>query len=133
MRVGLEVTQIVVLKQLQIKLITVAHDYPTSGHLEVEMTLDRLIRHFYWIGVGKSVRAFCRSCYICQRLGKEASPPMAPLINLPVINTVFIKISMNIVGPLTPCTVSGNRFVLEVIDFASHVSLVYSIKITHSC
>ena len=35
---------------------------------------------------------------------------------------------MDIVGPLTPCTVSGNRFILTVIDFASHFPLAYPIK-----
>src|SRR6218665_137609 len=34
--VGLEVTQIVVSKQLQGRLFTVAHEYPTSGHLGVK-------------------------------------------------------------------------------------------------
>src|SRR6218665_64126 len=60
--VGLEVTQIVVPKQLHLRMLTVAHEYPTSGHLGVKKTLDRLTRHFYWVGVGKAVRAFCRSC-----------------------------------------------------------------------
>jgi len=74
MRVGPEVAQIVVPKQLQGKLLTVAQEYRTSGHLEVKKTLDRLTRHFYWVGVGKAVRAFCGSCDACQRLGKGASP-----------------------------------------------------------
>ena len=34
-------------------------------------------------------------------------------------------------GPLTPCTVSGNRFILTVIDFASHFPLAFRIK-THT-
>src|SRR6218665_3044817 len=68
--VGLKVTQIVVPKQLHLKLLTVAREYPTSGHLGVKTTLDRLTRHFYWVGVGKAVRAFCRICDVCQRLGK---------------------------------------------------------------
>src|SRR6218665_2082352 len=83
--VGLEVTQIVFPKQLQGKLLTVAHKYSTSGHLGAKKTLDRLTRHFYWVGIGKAVRTFCRSCDVCQRLGKGASPQRAPLINLPVI------------------------------------------------
>ena len=68
MPVGLKVTQIVVPKQLQGKLLTVAHEYPTSGHLGVKKSFDRLTRHFYWVGIGKAVRAFCRSCEVCQRL-----------------------------------------------------------------
>ena len=73
------VTQIVVPKQLHLRMLTVAHEYPTSGHLGVKKTLDRLTRHFYWVGVGKAVRAFCRSCDVCQRLGKGALPQRAPV------------------------------------------------------
>src|SRR6218665_3957417 len=129
--VGLEVTQIVVPKQLHLRMLTVAHEYPTSGHLGVKNTLDRLTRHFYWVGVGKAVRAFCRSCDVCQHLGKGASPQMAPLVNLPVIGSIFSKIAVDIVGPLTPCTGSGNRFILTVIDFASHFPLAFPLK-THT-
>src|SRR6218665_1963081 len=46
------------------------------------------------------------------------------LINLPVINNVFSKIAVDIVGPLTHCAVSGNRF-----DFASHFPLAHPIKV----
>jgi len=40
MPVGLEITEIVVPKQLQNKLLTVAHEYTTSGHLGVKKTID---------------------------------------------------------------------------------------------
>src|SRR6218665_4000891 len=37
----------------------------------------------------------------------------------------------DIVRPLTPCTVSGNRFILTVVDFASHFPPAFPIK-THT-
>src|SRR6218665_2558514 len=128
---GLEITQIIVPKQLLSKRLMVAHEYPSSGHLAVKKTLNCVSRHIYSVGVGKSVRAFYRSCDVCQRLGIGASPQRAPLINLPVINNAFSKIAVDIVGPLTPCTVSGNRFILTVIDFASHFPLAFPLK-THT-
>ena len=45
MPVDLEVTQIFVSKQSHGKLATVAHEYPTSGHMGVKKTLDRLNKH----------------------------------------------------------------------------------------
>lgn len=38
---------------------------------------------------------------------------------------------MNVVGPLKPCTRSGNRFILTVIDMATHYPLAFPL-ITHS-
>jgi len=125
---GLEVTQVVVSKQLQSKLLTVAYKYPTSGHLGVKKTNDRLTRHFYWESVGKSVEQFCR---IWQRHGMGSSPWRTSLIKLPIINNVFSKIAVDIVGPLTPCSVFGNRYILTEINFASHFPLAFPIK-THT-
>src|SRR6218665_287173 len=48
-----------------------------------------------------------------------------------MVGSIFSKIAVDIVGPLTPCTVSGNRFILTVIDFASHFPFAYPIK-THT-
>ena len=48
-----------------------------------------------------------------------------------MIGSIFSKIAVDIVGQLTPCTVFGSRFILTVIDFASHFSLAYPIK-THT-
>jgi len=44
---GLEVTQIVVPQPLRAKPLHIAHDLPTSGHLEIKKTYDRLARHFF--------------------------------------------------------------------------------------
>src|SRR6218665_2736107 len=44
---GIEVTQIVVPHPLRAKLLHIAHDLPTSGHLGIKKTYDRLARHFF--------------------------------------------------------------------------------------
>ena len=44
---GLEISQIVVPRQLHDKLLRVSHDIPTAGHLGVRKTYDRLARHFF--------------------------------------------------------------------------------------
>ena len=51
-------------------------------------TIDRLTRHCYWVSVGKSIRQFCPSCSICQRLGTGSSPQRPLLVNLPVQLTI---------------------------------------------
>jgi len=127
---GLEISQIVVPRQLHDKLLRVSHDIPTAGHLGVRKTYDRLARHFFWVGMHKAVALYCKTCNVCQRLGKADKHQRAPLINLPVIGNVFSKIAVDIVGPLKKCK-SGNRFILTVIDLASHYPLVFPLP-THT-
>jgi len=69
--------QVVVPSVLRAKLLSVTHNIPAAGHLGVAKMKDRLLRHFYWPTISKDVKEFCRSCDICQRLGKGASSPPA--------------------------------------------------------
>ena len=71
-----------------------------SRHLVVQKTFDRLARHFFWVGMKKSVVQYCRTCDACQRVGKSNLQNRALLINLPVIGTTFSKLAIDIVGPL---------------------------------
>ena len=75
--------------------------------------MDRLTRHFYWVGVSKVSRAFCRNCDVCQCLGKGASPQRAPLINLPLIDNIVYTIAIGIVYHEIQCLVC-HAFILIV-------------------
>jgi len=59
---------------------------------------------------------------------KRGFTPEGTLDKSPCYRQHFSKITVDIVGPLSPCTVSGNIFILTVIDFASHAPLAYTIK-----
>jgi hypothetical protein len=51
---------------------------------------------------------------------KGSSLPKAHLIPLPVISEPFTRVLIDIVGPLQTCSKSANRFVLTVMDMATH-------------
>ena len=76
----------------------IAHDIPAAGHLSVAKTKARLQRHFYWPGIFNDVKKFCRTCDVCQRLGKGISPSVAPLHLLPVESEPFCQIAIDIIG-----------------------------------
>lgn len=52
---------------------------------------------------------------------------------LPLIGTVNAKLEIDVIGPLEPCSMSGNRFILSVIDFASHIPIAYHLKMHFAC
>ena len=74
--------QIVVPVVLHPRLLQIAHEIPAAAHLGVAKTTARLQRHFYWPGITSDVKQFCRTCDMCQRLGKGGSPAVAPLQSL---------------------------------------------------
>ena len=112
--------QVVVPFCLRSKLLYLAHDIPAAGHLGVAKTTERLQRHFFWPTICKDVKEYCRTCPVCQKLGKGAKPAVAPLHSLPLVTEPFSEIAMDIIGPLPPCRNSGNRFILTVLDLCTH-------------
>ena len=115
-----EYHQIVVPTMLRPQLLQLAHDIPAAGHLGIAKTKSRLIRHFYWPSIMKDVKDYCRSCDVCQRLGKGSSRAPAPLHNLPLVTEPFCQVAIDIVGPLPVCKDTGNRFILTVLDLCTH-------------
>ncbi|XP_047485268.1 uncharacterized protein LOC125036565 [Penaeus chinensis] len=105
--------QIVVPKCFRYKVMGLAHEF-VGGHLGVKKTLNKITSHFYWPGISSDVSEFCRSCAICQLVGKpnQIIPP-APLEPIPVINNPFSKVIIDCVGPM-PKTKRGNQFLLTI-------------------
>lgn len=103
--------QIVVPVSFRDKVLSLAHDYHFAGHLGVNKTTDRILRHFFWPGIKKDVVRYCR---VCQVTGKpnQVIPP-APLQPIPVTSEPFEYIILDCVGPL-PRTKSGNQWLLTI-------------------
>jgi len=77
--------------------------------------LDRLTRHFYWVGVGNAVSSFCRSCDVCQHLGKGAIPQRAQF-KLPVIGNQCFKIAVDIVESENHCPVYHTCILIVIMN-----------------
>ena len=96
-------------------VMQLAHDIPMAGHLGRRKTAERILQRFYWPGIYRDVRDHCRSCEKCQKSSPRGIR-RAPLIPLPIIDTPFKRIAMDIVGPL-PRSTSGKRFILVICDY----------------
>lgn len=113
------VCQIVVPTDYRSHVLSLAHDHVMAGHLGVTKTYNRVLRHFFWPRLKTDVAAYCRSCPICQIVGKpnQVIPP-APLIPIPALGEPFEHVVVDCVGPL-PKTKTGNQFLLTVMCMAT--------------
>ena len=74
------VYQILVPKNCRRNVLELAHSTPMAGHLGVNKIYNRIQTHFYWPGIKNDVQQFCRSCHVCQLVGKpNQKVPVAPL------------------------------------------------------
>ena len=120
--------QIVVPASLRLKLLQIAHEIPVAGYLGVATTQSRLLRHFFWPSISRDTKSFCRSCGVCQRLGKGKKPVPAHLQSMPLVSEPFAQVAIDIIGFLPACQESGNRFILSVLDLCSQYPEAISLK-----
>ena len=59
-----------------------------------------ILQQFYLPTIYRDVVEYCWTCGSCQKVAKHHMQP-APLIPLPIIDTPFKRVAMDIVGPLS--------------------------------
>ena len=90
-----------------------------AGHLGIRKTLNRVVAEFLWPGVCGDVTRFCKSCDICQRTIQKGGVTNVPLGKLPLIDTPFKRVAVDIVGPIEPRSDKKSRYILTMIDYAT--------------
>ena len=101
------------------KVLRLAHETLLTEHLDIKRTLDRVVSEFFWLGVCGDVARFCKSCDICQRTIWKRRVTKVPLGKLPLIDTSFKRVSVQLVGPIEPRSDKKSRYILTMIDYAT--------------
>ena len=111
--------QLVVPVGFREKVLRLAHETLLTGHLGIKKTLDRVVSEFFWPGVCGDVARFCKSCDICQRTIQKGRVTKVPLGKMPLIDTPFKRVAVDIVGPIEPRSDKKSRYILTMIDYAT--------------
>ena len=74
---------------------------------------------FYWPSLQSEVKLFCRSCDLCQKTTPKGRVPHVPLDKMPLIDTPFQRVAIDLVGPFAPITEHRNRYILTMVDYAT--------------
>ena len=120
------VEQLVLPMQCRKAVLQLAHEVPLAAHLGKNKTAKRILSRFYWPTLYRDVEEFCKCCRICQKASRLKGSK-APLIPLPIVTEPFRRVAMDIVGPL-PRTVSGNRYILVMSDYATRYPEAVPVK-----
>ena len=110
--------QLVVPEGFREKVLRLAHETLLTEHLGIKKTLDRIVSEFFWRGVCADVARFCKSCDICQRTIRKCRVTKVTLGKLPLIDTPFKRVSVQLVGPTEPRSDKKSRYILTMIDYA---------------
>ena len=121
-------TLLVIPKNYREPVLKLAHEGLMSGHQEINRTMDKIKAQFYLPGLLADVTHFCRSCDICQRTIPKGKVGKVPLGKMPRIDVPFKRVAVDIVGPLTPISDRGNRYILVLVDYATRYPEAIAMK-----
>ena len=110
--------QILVSKLLGTKVMELVHDSIFGGHLGIKKTEHWIQINFYWAGMHRDATSFCRSCDVYQKTIARKAVPCAPLGEMPLIDLSFKRVAIDLVGPITPASKKGHRYILTLVDYA---------------
>src|SRR5205085_11105855 len=96
------------------EVVSNAHSHPFGGHFGLEKTLQKILQHFWWPKMGKYIKHYVKACPTCQKM--KAPEKVEPLQSVIPIGTMK-KWGIDMIGPITPQTVEGNRFLIVAIDY----------------
>ncbi|KAJ8023244.1 hypothetical protein HOLleu_35604 [Holothuria leucospilota] len=106
--------QIVVPRTYRREILSIAHEMPFAGHLGVNKTYHRILNLFYWPKLKIDVARFCKTCHLCQMVGKpNQNIPAAPLKPIPAFEEPFSRVIIDCVGPL-PKSRAGHQYILTI-------------------
>ena len=109
--------QLIVPLQYRKLVMKLAHESLLAGHFSSRKTTDKIFQEFYWPRASLDIHNFCKSCHACQKF--TVKPKKVPLVSMPVITEPFSRVAIDIVGPITPASKRGHRYILTLIDMAT--------------
>lgn len=104
-----------------------AHILPTAGHAGVTRMWKTLRRKFYWPGMFRDVVTHVKKCEAC-RLMKKLSTPKPPQLLTDTPGEPFVKVYLDIVGPIDPPSRRRHSYILTMKDDFSKFILAKPVR-----
>ncbi|UYV71083.1 K02A2.6-like, partial [Cordylochernes scorpioides] len=109
---------LIVPKNKQKELLENMHDHPTSGHMGIKRTYNRLKSKYFWPSMLKTVEEYVSSCPECQFRKTPSQLPQGLLPLIPPASRPFEKMGIDLMGRF-PKSGKGNSWILVCTDYYS--------------
>lgn len=84
------------------------------GHMATNKTMRRIAERYVWSGMRRDVRDYIKACATCQL--HTRTKIRVPLGEMPLPHSPQEIIGLDFIGPYTPPTSEGYRYVLIIVD-----------------
>ena len=110
---------LVVPRECRQSVLTTAHESPLAGHFSFRKTEMKIRSDFFWPGMGRDISLFCKSCDACQKMNSKGRVRRVPMVKMPIISEPFYRVSIDLVGKISPPSSDGHTHILTIIDIAT--------------
>lgn len=117
----------VIPKESRRQVIENAHNPPTSGHMGVTKTYQRVLQRYYWPKMKHCISKYVQSCRDCVAYKPSLKKPAGQMASQPVVSQPWEMISCDIMGPF-PRSSKGHKFIFVVTDNFSKYSLIFPLR-----
>ena len=100
---------------LRTRFLVETHDSPSSGHMGVAKTLDRLRGMCHWTRMSSDVYSYVRSCHSCQQNKASNQAPAGLMRPISMPDKRWQCVTMDLIGPL-PTTKRGHDCIVVFVD-----------------
>lgn len=95
------------------------HESPLAGHFSYRKTKKKISAYLFWPGMTTDVTNYVQSCDKCQRMCAKGRTKPAPFVKMSIFSEPFLRVSMDLVGPIIPSSSEGHKYILTLIDWAT--------------
>ena len=120
--------QLVVPDSLTESVLIAAHDGIFGHHMGFISTFKKISRFFFWPGFHQWVKRYCCSCNVCQKTFPKDKVIPAPMQPAPVVSTPFLRVCIDLIGPIVPKSGRGHQWVLTLVDAATRYPEAVALK-----
>ena len=105
-------------------MLVLAHNQ--NGHNGGRRTYMALKKMYYWPGMKSKIFKHCKTCKECMLQNQATTSAEFKHFKVPEVPMQLI--CMDLVGPISPVTSRGNRFILTCIDMLTGFTIAVPIK-----
>lgn len=124
---AIDAWKLVIPRKDRFRIMSAAHEPPTSAHTGVFKTYSRITENFYWPCMRADVTKYVRRCAICARHKPSQDKPTDRMVSHMKVDRPWEMVSTDIMGPL-PKSKNGNSFILVVTDYLSKFPLLFPLR-----